>query len=298
MAEPSRLEVGASDAGERLDRFLAGLFGSRAAAQKAIEAGLVTVDGELQAKRRLLAVGETVEVAPAADREIKELGPQPQLEPVFSDSWIVVSDKPAGVVSHPAPGHSTGTLAQILQARFPDDEVGLVHRLDRDTSGLLIAALDPDTLRELRERLQRREIVREYTALVMGRPKTAEGTIDAAIGRDSRSRTKVSTRTDTPRSAVTHFHTSEVMEEAALLRVRLETGRTHQIRVHLSEIGLPVAGDPTYGRAGAWGLERQFLHASRLEFTHPATGERIELRSELPADLSAALALARAGERP
>jgi 23S rRNA pseudouridine1911/1915/1917 synthase len=259
---------------------------------------LVRVDGELRPKRWTLSEGEAVEILPAVAAEIPDVGPQPKLEPVYIDEWIVVSDKPAGIVSHPAPGHPTGTLAQILQARLPGREVGLVHRLDRDTSGLLIAALDPETLRELRERLQRREIVREYTALVMGRPKTAEGTIEAAIGRDSRSRTKVSTRTDSPRSAVTHFETLEVLDEAALLRVRLETGRTHQIRVHLAEIGLPVAGDPTYGRQGAWGLSRQFLHASRLHFTHPVTGESIELRSELPDDLREALELARRGERP
>lgn len=298
MPEPTRIEVAEGDAGERLDRFLAGSFGSRAAAQKAIDAGLVQVDGEQRPKRWTVSAGEVVEFLPAVEEVPVEVGPQPELEPVHADEWLVVSDKPAGIVSHPAPGHPTGTLAQILQARFPGREVGLVHRLDRDTSGLLIAALDPETLRELRERLQRREIVREYTALVIGRPKTAEGTIEAAIGRDSRSRTKVSTRTDTPRSAVTHFETVEVFEEATLLKVRLETGRTHQIRVHLSEIGLPVAGDPTYGREGAWGLSRQFLHASRLRFPHPATGESMELHSELPGDLREALALARRGERP
>jgi 23S rRNA pseudouridine1911/1915/1917 synthase len=209
-----------------------------------------------------------------------------------------VIDKPIGLVAHPAPGHPTGTLSQILEANHPEREIGLVHRLDRDTSGLLVVAFDDSTLRDLRSALQDRTVVREYTALVMGHPRSSEGTVDAPIGRDRNSRTRMSIRTDTPRHAVTHFEVIETLADATLLRVRLETGRTHQIRVHLAEVGLPVAGDPVYGKAGAWSLTRQFLHAARLSFQHPVTGELIDLSSPLPEDLESAFESARRGDRP
>jgi 23S rRNA pseudouridine1911/1915/1917 synthase len=170
---------------------------------------------------------------------------------------------------------------------------GVVHRLDRDTSGLLVVAKSEGVLRALQQALQAREIERGYLALVEGRPPALTGTIDAPLGRDRRVRTRRSTDTDDPRPAVTHFAIVEAQPATTQLDVRLETGRTHQIRAHLLAIGHPVAGDPEYGHAGLLGLERQFLHAARLAFTHPVTGERIETASPLPRDLREALERAR-----
>jgi 23S rRNA pseudouridine1911/1915/1917 synthase len=218
----------------------------------------------------------------------------------FEDEHLLVVDKPAGVVVHPARGHLSGTLSQALEGRGygPDDpdegwRAGIVHRLDRDTSGLLVVAKSEAVHTALKEALQRREITREYTALAEGRPPARTGTIDAPIGRDRRVRTRMSTDTDTPREARTHFEIVEALAATSLLRVTLETGRTHQIRVHLQAIGHPVAGDPEYGHAGLLGLQRQFLHAARLAFTHPVTGAAVEVSSALPDDLAAALERAR-----
>jgi 23S rRNA pseudouridine1911/1915/1917 synthase len=203
------------------------------------------------------------------------------------------------VVVHPARGHLTGTLAQALEGRGhgPADaegwRAGIVHRLDRDTSGLLVVAKSEAVHARLKAALQRRQVTREYLTLVEGRPPARTGTIDAPIGRDRRVRTRMSTDTDTPREARTHFELVEALPATTLLRVRLETGRTHQIRVHLQAIGHPVVGDPEYGTAGLLGLERQFLHAARLAFEHPVTGEAIDVRSDLPDDLAAALERAR-----
>jgi 23S rRNA pseudouridine1911/1915/1917 synthase len=169
-----------------------------------------------------------------------------------------------------------------------------VHRLDRDTSGLLVVARSPEAHRRLEQMVRGRELTREYVALVVGRPRSWRGTVDAAIGRDRHDALRHSLDTDAPRDAVTHFEVEELLDGYALLRVTLETGRTHQIRVHLAAIDLPVAGDPTYGRAGELGLARQFLHAARLAFRHPFTGEQVDVSSALPADLEAALATLRA----
>jgi 23S rRNA pseudouridine1911/1915/1917 synthase len=294
----TEMVVSVEEAGVRLDAFLANHVGSRTVAQRAISEGRVTVDGELRQKRWLVSESEVVRVTLLAP-EKREVEPTDVVIPVvWSDSHLAIVDKPVGLVAHPAPGHPTGTLSQILQANHPERDIGLVHRLDRDTSGLLVIAFDDSTLRALRSALQSRDVTREYTALVMGHPRSSEGTVDAAIGRDRNSRTRMSIRTDTPRHAVTHFEVADTFPDATLLRVRLETGRTHQIRVHLAEVGLPVAGDPVYGKAGAWGLSRQFLHAARLSFEHPVTGEALDLTSPLPDDLEVALESARRGDRP
>jgi len=199
-------------------------------------------------------------------------------------------------VVHPARGHQAGTLAQALGGRAVGGEdprrPGIVHRLDRHTSGLLVVARTEAAHAALKDMLRERAITREYLALVEGRPAARTGTIDAPVGRDRRVRTRVSTDTDEPRPAITHFETEQALESFTLLRVRLETGRTHQIRAHLLAIGHPVAGDPEYGRAGVLGLERQFLHAERLAFTHPSTGAAIDIRSPLPEELTKALARA------
>jgi 23S rRNA pseudouridine1911/1915/1917 synthase len=294
-----RRTIGEDEAGRRLDHVLAEPLGSRSRAQRLIDAGLVTVDGQARPKRHVVSAGEVVEVrdeardtAPSADAG----EPAVPFTVAYEDDALLVVDKPAGLVVHPAAGHWTGTLSQALAARGIDaDRGGIVHRLDRETSGLLLVAKTEPVLRALQEELRERRIEREYLALVEGRPPARTGTIDAPIGRDRRDRTRHSTDTDAPREAVTHFEIAETLPAATLLRVRLETGRTHQIRVHLEAIGHPVVGDPVYGRGETYGLQRQFLHAARLAFDHPADGRRVEVTSPLPADLAAALKRASGG---
>ena len=282
----------------RLDRWLAGLpeVGSRGAAERLLEAGGVVVDGVPLGKAHKLAGGERVELT------VVVAAPAPAVAPVdltiaYSDEHLFVVDKTAGVVVHPAAGHTGGTLVDALipagAAGGDEERPGIVHRLDRDTSGLMVVARSPEAYEALQRLIKNREVVREYLALVVGKPKSRSGTIEAAMGRDRRDRLRHSLDTDSPRAAVTHFELEELLDGYALLRVRLETGRTHQIRVHLEAIDLPVAGDPTYGKAGVLGLERQFLHATRLAFAHPVTGEEIEVESPLPPDLAAALERAR-----
>ena len=289
---PSEIRVPPEHAGERLDVVLAEHVGSRSAAARLIDEGAVTVNGTPRPKRHKVAAGETIVWTPPAEPAPIEPADVPFDVP-YEDEHLLIVDKPAGVVVHPAKGHRQGTLAQALTGRAAGGEdegrAGIVHRLDRDTSGLLVVARSDEAHRRLKEQLQRREITREYLALVVGRPPARSGTIDAPIGRDRRHRTRMSTDTDEPREARTHFTIEETYPDATLLRVRLETGRTHQIRVHLEAIGHPVAGDPEYGGAGAFGLQRQFLHAARLAFDHPFTGARIDVSSPLPADLRAVL---------
>ena len=289
---PTRVDVPAEAAGERLDVFLAGHAGSRAAAQRMIDEGRVRVDGEPRAKRHTLRGGEAIEVEDVVVEGAEDV-PDAEFAIAYEDEHLLVVDKPAGVVVHPARGHAAGTLAQALEAHGaaggPEGRRGLVHRLDRDTSGLLVVARSEDVLAALQEALKARRIEREYLALVEGRPNARTGTIEAPLGRDRRVRTRISTDTAEGRAAVTHFETEQVLDDYTLLRVRLETGRTHQIRAHLKAIGSPVAGDTEYGRAGVLGLERQFLHAERLAFDHPVTGARVDVRSPLPDDLVAAL---------
>lgn len=292
-----RLTASAEAAGERLDQVLAEPLGSRARAQRLIDAGCVRVDGAVRPKRHRVAVGEVIEVDEPAAPPAAPAGEQAPFAIAFADEHLLVVDKPAGVVVHPARGHRTGTLAQALAAHGAaggdPGRPGIVHRLDRDTSGLLLVARSDAVHRALKAAIQARAVVREYLALVEGRPPSRTGTIDAPLGRDRRVRTRMSSDTDAPRRAVTHFELAETLPAASLLRVRLETGRTHQIRAHLQAIGHPVCGDPEYGPPGAYGLERQFLHAARLELDHPVTGERLAVSSPLPDDLAAALARAR-----
>ena len=292
-----RVRAGAEDEGARLDAFLAGPLGSRARAQRLIEDGAVRVDGAVVPKRHRMSAGETVSVdVPRPVAPAPVVAP-PEFAVPWQDEHLLVVDKPAGLVVHPARGHATGTLSQALAglaAGGEEGRAGIVHRLDRDTSGLLVVARSPEAHRRLKRAMQAREVTREYLALVQGRPPARTGTIDAPIGRDRRVRTRMSTDTDDPREAVTHFAVEEALAHTTLLRVRLETGRTHQIRAHLQAIGHPVAGDPEYGTAGRLGLARQFLHAARLRFAHPFTGAAIDVFSPLPDDLEAALERARA----
>ncbi|HEX3056635.1 MAG TPA: RluA family pseudouridine synthase [Gaiellaceae bacterium] len=300
MADVARLRVPEEAAGERLDRFLAGLpeIGSRAVAERLLRDGGVLVDGAPRAKSARLAGGEELEFEAPGPVTSTLVPEEMELTVPYEDEHLLVVDKPAGLVVHPAPGHAQGTLVHGLLAYDVEggdepERPGIVHRLDRDTSGLMVVARSPEAHRRLQELVQQREVTREYLALVVGRPRSQRGTIEAPIGRDRRDATRQSLDTDTPRDAVTHFEVEELLQRHALLRVRLETGRTHQIRVHLAAVDLPVAGDPLYGRAGELGLERQFLHAARLAFLHPVTGAPVEVSSPLPPELENALSTAR-----
>jgi 23S rRNA pseudouridine1911/1915/1917 synthase len=295
-----RFSVADEDAGSRLDRALAARtqIASRSVAERLLQESAVLVDGVLRPKSYRLEAGSLIEVElPAAPEGLQ---PQPATVPVlFEDEHLLVVDKPAGLTVHPGAGARSGTLAGqlvTLGARGGDDpeRPGIVHRLDRETSGLLVVARSEQAHAALQDAIRRREVERHYLALVRGRPRSRTGRIDAPIGRDRRDPTRRSLDTDEPRDAVTHFEVQETLAEHALLDVRLETGRTHQIRVHLAAIDLPVSGDPQYGVRGDLGLERQFLHAHRLRFKHPVTGDEITVVSELPQELGEALVRARA----
>ena len=297
------LQVASELAGERLDRVLASVpeIGSRALAARMLADGEVLVNGLQARKSERLRGGETIEYELPPEKKTLE-HEERSLVLAYEDEHLLVVDKPAGISVHPGAGRSSGTLANALVgygARGGEalDRPGIVHRLDRDTSGLMVVARSEKAFLGLRRLVRRHEIEREYLALVCGRPRSRRGTIEAPIGRDRKHPTRRSLETDKPRAAITHFELREFLARHALLAVRLETGRTHQIRVHLAAINLPVAGDSVYGVAHDLGLERQFLHACRLAFRHPITGEEIEVTSPLPADLEQALARARAGER-
>jgi len=252
----------------------------------------VLVDGELRPKSHRLEGGEELELtvpAPVPGQLEREEVP---LRIAYEDDDLLVVDKPAGVVVHPSPGHASGTLVHGLvglAAGGEDEErPGIVHRLDRDTSGLLVVARSDEAYAQLQELVRGHELERRYKALVRGRPRSWSGRIEAPIGRDRHDPTRHSLDTDTPREAVTHFEVERLLDRHALLDVRLETGRTHQIRVHLAAIGLPVVGDPVYGVPDEQ-LKRQFLHAWRLALPHPLRDERVEVESPLPRELQAAL---------
>jgi len=294
---PLRFRVSDVDAGARLDRVLAARpeVAARSLAERLIASEAVRVDGEVRPKSYRLTAGESITV---------ELGGEPTLEaeelelPVaWEDEHLLVVDKPAGLVVHPAGGHRTGTLVHGVLALGAeggdDDRPGIVHRLDRDTSGLLVVARSEEAHAALQRLIRERGIERRYLALVRGPVRSRTGKIDAPIGRDRVDRTRHSLDTATPRHAVTWFELVEELGPRALLEVRLETGRTHQIRVHLQAVDLPVCGDPVYGVGGDLGLGRQFLHAHRLCFLHPFTGAEIDVSSPLPADLAVALERAR-----
>jgi 23S rRNA pseudouridine1911/1915/1917 synthase len=289
------LRAGEADAGMRLDALLARheRVSSRAEAQRLIERGAVTVGGEPRSKNHRVRPGELV--AAELPEPVAESGAVP-FQVVHEDPWLLVVEKPAGVVVHPAPGHRGPTLASALAslaAGGADPErAGIVHRLDRDTSGLMLVARTEEAYAALQRAIRRHEVTREYLALVAGHPDADEGTIEAPLGRDRVRRTLQSTRTARPRAAVTHFRVLERLPRTGLLEVRLETGRTHQVRAHLAAIGHPVCGDRDYGGAGCGarlGLGRQFLHARRLMFRHPETGALTACESKPPVDLRRAL---------
>ena len=296
----ARVTVPDEAAGLRLDRFLARLpeIGSRAASERLLEAGGVLVDGTPAVKSRRLSGGETVEFEPDPRTRRAELAPEEVgLRVAYEDEHLLVVDKPAGVVVHPSPGHESGTLVHGVLAHGAaggeeEERPGIVHRLDRDTSGLLVVARSQEAHERLKRLVQKHALERTYLALARGRPRSRRGRIEAPIGRHRRDPTRQSLDTESPRDAVTHFELLEQLGQHALLRVDLETGRTHQIRVHLAAIGLPVVGDAVYGLPDP-ALGRQFLHATRLALDHPFTGERLEIESPLPAELDRYLATLR-----
>lgn len=301
-ARTIRFTVSPSAVGARLDAVLADRdeMDSRAEAQRLIDAGAVLVNGEPRAKRYRLASGDAIDVS---------LGPPPRtpgelraedldVPIVFADEHIVVVDKPAGMVTHPSKGHDEGTLVHgLLGAGIAGgddpDRPGIVHRLDRDTSGLMLVARTERAHRRLGRMMRDRDIERRYLALVHGEFPPAL-TIDRPIGRDPRRRTRQAVVQVGGKEAITHFRTVERVGRLTLVEARLETGRTHQVRVHLEAAGHPVVGDPLYGQGrAAHGLDRQFLHAYRLGLPHPETCEDLSFESPLPDDLEVALGAAR-----
>lgn len=294
---PISIRVPDHAAGDRLDLFLAATLGSRTRAQRLIDASRVRVDGRTRPKRHAVRAGELIEVDDSPEEPPSGMSDSgARFRIAYQDDHLLVVDKPAGVVVHPARGNRSGTLAQALRgmAAAGGDpwRAGIVHRLDRDTSGLLVVARSEHVHRALRALLAARQLHREYLTLVEGRVEAWSGTVDAPIGRDRRDRLMVSIDTDVPREARTHFRLERLLATTSLLRVKLETGRTHQIRVHMASIGHPVLGDRQYGGRESYGLTRQFLHATRLRFPHPVTGEEVDVESPLPEDLEAALAKA------
>ena len=223
--------------------------------------------------------------------------PEPGLRIVHLDEWLAVVDKPAGLVVHPAPSHTGPTLVSELGGLLgggDPERPGIVHRLDKDTSGLLVVARGEEALRALQEQVRARTVERAYLALASGRVASRTGTIDAPIGRSARRRHRMAVSGAAAREARTHFEVLELLARDTYLRARLETGRTHQIRAHFAAIGHPLCGDAAYGGPERHGLRRQFLHAHRLAFDHPASGERLAFTSPLPDDLARALEAARA----
>ncbi|MFH1833956.1 MAG: RluA family pseudouridine synthase [bacterium] len=293
--------VSAADAGARLDVVLGrrSEVGSRSQAAALIRSGAVTVDGLSQAKSSPLAEGQTVAVVLPEESALHLTAAAPAVRVLYEDEWLLVADKPAGMPVHPSRGHSSGTLVDALAGHgLAGGEAfrpGVIHRLDKDTTGLLVVAKSADLHRRLVAMMRRRAVDRRYLALVHGSFVADSGTIEAPVGRDPARRTSMTVGGVAAREARTHFVVLERLGEFTLLEVRLETGRTHQIRVHFLAIGHPVAGDPTYARRDVLALGRQFLHSYRLSFTHPVTGSEIQVEAPLPADLDEALARLRQG---
>jgi 23S rRNA pseudouridine1911/1915/1917 synthase len=309
MLEPDTIElfVPPERAGERLDRFVANAVAdlSRSYVQQLIGDGRVSVDGRLARSSLSLRGGERVLVTVPPPQPTALTPEAIPLQIVYEDDDVVVVDKPAGMVVHPAPGHLGGTLANALLARYPDMQVnggvrpGIVHRIDQDTSGLLVVARHDRAMQALTEQQRARTMLKVYLAVVEGRFKEPEGVIDAPIGRHAADRLRMAV-TSGGREARTHYTVREELGDYTLLEVRLETGRTHQIRVHMLHRSRPVLGDPVYGgrrQRASFGLTRQFLHAHRLGFQHPADQSWREFEAPLPPDLQTALEKLRAAVR-
>ncbi len=302
--QPEELTVGPEAAGERLDVFLAGVAGSRAAAQKLIDAGRVTVDGVPQPKRHPLTAGARVVVAAPAQATAAPALPSADYAVAYRDEDVLVIDKPAGVVVHPGSGRAEGTLVQALAGLVAggDDPLrpGIVHRLDRDTSGAIVVAKTARAHENLSDQFRARTVFKSYVALVHGVTREEKGKVEEPLSRDPRNRTRMAVSRG-GRAAVSLWRVRRRFERMTLLDVEIKTGRTHQIRVHLAWMNHPVVGDETYGggrdknlhdprlRAAVASLGRQFLHAARLGFHHPTTGQWLGFDAPLPADLAGLL---------
>ncbi|MGQ9683328.1 MAG: RluA family pseudouridine synthase [Anaerolineae bacterium] len=310
VTEVERLIVGVEAAGQRLDRFLAESAGaaSRTTWQRRIAAGEVLVNHVPARAGYRVAAGDVIEVAPAPETPAKAGGPATPalaLTVIYEDGELAVLDKPAGLVIHPAHGHATGTLADALLHRFPDlagwpaeeGYPGVVHRLDRDTSGVLLVARTPAARDALRAQFKAGTVRKVYWALVIGHPKQRRARIEAPIARDPAERKRMAV-VPHGRPAATEYHVLEHLGSYSLLEVRPQTGRTHQIRVHLAAIGHPIAGDRVYGpQRQRLALPRMFLHARQITFCHPATGREMTFQAPLPADLAQPLDQLRASPR-
>lgn len=299
MTEPRLLRLTVVGPGQRLDRYLAAHTGiTRSQLQRLIEAGQVRVNGKPGKAGQRLETGDAVE-AELAPPQAPSLVPQPlPLTVVYEDGDLLVIDKPAGLAVHPGPGHPDRTLANAVLAWVPGLQhtgdalrPGLVHRLDKDTSGLIVVAKHPAAQEYLARQFRDRTTEKTYLALVAGRLSPLRGAIEAPIGRDQAHRQRMAVAAG-GRDARTTYRVMEYLPKHTLVEVGLETGRTHQVRVHFAAIGHPVAGDALYGKAEPW-CPRQFLHACRLRFRRPSDSAPVEANSDLPADLQAALAHAR-----
>jgi len=302
---PVLLNIQPHEVGQRLDRYLASTLDgiSRTWVQQLIMSGSVFVNGRPGKASYALRAGDTVQVSRVSLPGSQSSGLQPlsyKLDIVYEDSDLLVVNKAAGMVVHPAPGHTADTLVNALLAYRPElrdvgseQRPGIIHRLDKDTSGLIIVAKNTRTLAALTEQMQRHEVVKRYLALVVGSMPLDQGSIDAPIGRDPRNRQQMAITAVGSREARTHFRVLQRYPHGhTLLLLQLETGRTHQIRVHLKAIGHPIVGDPVYGpgrKGQGLTLKRPFLHAYQLQFTHPTTKIILELEAPLPSDLQAIL---------
>lgn len=286
--------------GKRLDIFISHFEPhiSRSRIQTMIKEGLALVDGRLEKPGYKVKRGEVISIVLPEQRTYNVMPEPIPLNIVYEDSHIVAVNKPAGLVVHPAPGNYTGTLVNALLYHYPglpsaagSERAGLVHRLDKDTSGIMVIAKTPRALRILSEQFRQRMVQKRYLALVTGLIKKGSGVIEAAIGRHAKERKKISVYTRKPREAVTNYRVKERFGKATLLEVEIKTGRTHQIRVHLAHIGHPVLGDRVYGgvnaaKIGNLPILRQMLHAESLSIYHPETGHPITFIAPLPQDMA------------
>lgn len=295
----SHLHVDGSDAGQRIDTYIAAKLSgvSRSMAKRLIESGKVTViSAGLSACPKPsyeLRAGDVIEICVPAPEPPQSLPEDIPIDVVYEDSSVIVVNKPRGLVVHPAPGNRDGTLVNALLYHCGDlagiagvQRPGIVHRLDKDTSGLMVAAKDDHAYRSLAEQIKSRRVSRVYLAIVNGEMKADTGRIDAPIGRHPVHRKRMAVVDSGGRAAITHFEVIERFRQFTLVRCRLETGRTHQIRVHMAYIGHPVVGDPVYGRrSSAFQISGQALHSAHLEFDHPRTGDRLAFNADMPSDM-------------
>lgn len=286
--------VESTDAGERIDKFISlqEEDWSRSQVQNWVKEGRVTVNGEPVKNNYKVAVDDEISLRVPPPKEMSIEPELMQLAIVYEDSDVVVVNKQRGLVVHPAPGHYTGTLVNGLLAHCKDLSgingvlrPGIVHRIDKDTSGLLMVAKNDKAHVSLAEQLKDHKVNRQYVAIVHGVIPHEMGTIDAPIGRDPKSRQQMAVVFGNSKPAVTHFIVLERFKEFTVVELKLETGRTHQIRVHMKYIGYPVAGDPKYGPKNTLQLNGQALHAKTLGFSHPRTGERLEFEAPMPAEM-------------